>query len=107
MLDKLSKADFEKLKGDTFHICFEPSNPVETELVEVSEYDRPQPKDVKGLAERNPFSLLFKCPKDKVNPVQGIFKLEHKEGKAKTMEVFLVPIVGSNNENFYFQALFN
>ena len=107
MLDKLSKANFENLKGDTFHICFEPLNPVETELVEVSESDRPQPKDVKGLAERKPFSLLFKCPKDKVNPVQGIFKVEHEKGKAETMEVFLVPVIGPDNDNIYYQAIFN
>ena len=107
MLDKLSKADYEKFKGETFHICFEPLNPVATELVDISELKRPQPEDVEGLADRKPFSLLFKCPKDKVVPEQGIFKVEHEKGKAKTMECFLVPVVGPDNDNFYFEALFN
>lgn len=107
MLDKLSKADFEKLKGNTFHICFEPLNPVATELVDISESDRPKPEGVDGLADRKAFSLLFKCPKDKVVPAQGIFKVEHEKGKAETMEVFLVPVVGPDNDNFYFEALFN
>lgn len=107
MLDKLSKADFEKLEGDTFNVCFEPLNAVATELVEVSEPDRPQPKNVEGLADRKPFSLLFKCAKDKVTPTQGIFKVEHEKGKTEPMECFLVPVIGPDNDNFYFEAVFN
>lgn len=107
MLDKLSKADFEKFKGNTFLICFEPMNPVEVELVEVNESDRAQPADIKGLAARKPFSLLFKCPKDKVTAVQGTFRVEHEKGKTKAMDIFLVPVIGPDNENIYYEAIFN
>jgi len=107
MLDKLSKSNFEKFKGNTFLIFFEPLSPVETELVEISESATPKPKGVKGLAKRPPFSLLFKCPKEKVSPVQGIFKVEHEKGKTETMEIFLVPVIGPDNDNLYFEAVFN
>ena len=110
MLDKLCNDNFKKLIGDTFLICFEPLNPVAVELVEALESGRPQlkgMKDIKGLADRKPFSLLFKCPKDKANPIQGIFKVEHEKGKTETMEIFLTPVVGPDNENLYFEAIFN
>ena len=107
MLDKLSKADFATYEGDAFLICFEPLNPVEVVLVEVLESDRPQPEAIEGQPNRKPFALLFKCPKDKVNPVQGIFKVEHGKGKTKAMEIFLTPVLGPDTDNLYFEAIFN
>lgn len=98
MLDKLTSKDFLPYLNQKFLIYFE-GNPLETELIEVEDLS------TGGIRTdtRQPFSLVFKCPKEAPS-VQNTYTVEHdKLGK---LDLFMVPI-GMKEECLLFQSVFN
>ncbi len=98
-LDKLTHEDFIPYLHQRFHMGVDASDAMEIELVEVTELGR---KTSPPGAARQPFSLLFRGPKDLRAP-QQIYRLEHEEMGA--MEIFLVPL-GPDAEGMRYQAIF-
>lgn len=98
MLEKLSAADFSPLLNNKFHIYFNPSLPSTVELIEISEK-----KTSSAEAGRQPFSIIFRGPKDKIWP-QGMYKINHQS--LGEMQLFIVPI-GPDDEGLCYEAVFN
>src|SRR5438105_11810080 len=82
MLDTVTIDDFRPLQGDRFRIAPDGAEPLEVELVEVTEI----PREPGGRA---PFSLVFRGGP---NPplLQSIYRVEHE--KFGELDIFLVPI---------------
>ncbi len=102
MLDKISSADFSPYLNQRFRIDPEASEPLDVELIEVSELgsasissDDPE--------KRRPFSIVFRGPNDPSLP-QGIYDIEH--GEMGTLSLFIVPI-GPDKEGMLYHAVFN
>ena len=77
MLDKLKSEDFSQYLNQKFRIYLESSEPLEVELLEVSELgsasissDEPE--------KRRPFSIVFRDSNGPSLP-QGIYDIEHGE----------------------------
>ncbi len=99
MSDMLSSQDFTNLLNEKFAIHVESQPVIEVELVEVLENERAKPPQ----AQRTPFSIVFRGPGEILLP-QQMYRLENdKLGK---IELFLVPIIPDQNNNFY-EAVFN
>ena len=98
MLDKLSAADFLPHLNNEFRIYFDPSSPLAVELIEVSEKS-----STTSNAERLPFSIVFRGPKN-TDYQQGTYKVNHKD--VGEILLFLVPI-GPDDEGLCYEAIFN
>jgi hypothetical protein len=100
VLDKLTSADFTKYINEIFRLKLEGSEPLEVELIQVTELGTDMPEDKNR--KRRPFSIVFRGPADRYLP-QSIYPLEHKHmGK---LDIFLVPI-GSDSKGMRFEAVF-
>lgn len=97
MLDKLTLDDFQPLLDDTFSVRAG-EHAAEFRLVAAEPM-----AEGRSNGKRAPFSLVFQAPPD-VNPVQGLYRLEHDD--LGTIEVFLVPVAG-DQEGTDFEAVFN
>lgn len=98
MLDKLRKEDFDGCLNQTFRIHVEGRDPIETELVEVSGL----PSHDDDPDRRQPFSLVFRGPKDA--PLeQGIFRIENDT--LGRLDLFLVTN-GPDKEGMRHEAVF-
>jgi hypothetical protein len=98
-LDKLTHLDFVPHLHQKFRMEAGAAEPIEVELVEVTELGlRTAPPG----APRQPFSLLFRGPKNLRIP-QKIYRLEHEQLGA--MELFLVPL-GPDVEGTRYEAIF-
>jgi hypothetical protein len=95
MSDFPSRDEFANHLNTKFRVYFNPEQPTEVELTEVSEL-RQKP----GFEA---FSLIFLVPVE-IGPLQGMFKTEHDA--LGTMDLFLVP-VEQTQKGLLFEALFN
>ena len=97
MLDKLQKSDFEQLVGQEFSLATE-GKELPLRLLEASRLGQ-----TSANADRAPFALLFRGPKDP--PLnQGMFEFRHPE--LGTLPLFLVPI-GPDAEGLCYEVVFN
>lgn len=99
MLDKLQSGDFRTHLHERFLIHLEGLEPIELELVDVSESGAPFRSD-----QRKPFSLLFLGPVSGQYLVQSTYRLENSA--MGTLDVFIVP-VGPREGRMQYQAVFN
>ena len=103
MLEKLQASDFSPYLNQTFLMHMGPGEPVEAELVEVTEHEPRGGKKQADSSGRTSFSILLRCPKGTDAP-QNTYKIEHQE--MGTLHLFLVPI-GPDEEGMRFEAVFN
>ena len=95
MLGTLKHGDYARQLNTKFNVAVEENEPLELELVEVSE--------LKTGGGQESFSLLFHGAKDKFLP-QKLYELEHDTlGQGS---IFLVP-VGAKDEVIEYEAVFN
>ena len=100
MLEKLTSADFNAYVDETFSIQVESTEPLEVELVDVSDMGSDD-----GWAEssaRRPFSIVFRGPKESCL-TQRIYRIEHDQ--MGSMDLFLVPI-GPDKQGMRYEAVF-
>jgi hypothetical protein len=100
VLDKLTSGDFVKYINETFRLKLEGSEPLEVELIQVTELGSDMEEDKNR--KRRPFSIIFRGPTDRYLP-QSIYPLEHPH--MGTLDIFLVPI-GPDNKGMRFEAVF-
>lgn len=101
MLDKLTSGDFSRYLNQTFRIRAESREPLEAELIEVTELG-PDPIPDEETSGRRPFSIVLRAPKDTDLP-QHIYQVEHAE--MGTFGLFLVPI-GPDETGMRYEAVF-
>ena len=101
----LERATFAERLGETFRTVLEPGNLLELELVEVEALGSASPGDdqPRPSARQNPFSIVFRGPKDKTL-AQGTFRMEHDA--IGSFDLFLVPI-GEDQDGRQYEAVFN
>lgn len=97
MLDKLTLDDFQPLLEETFS-ARAGDKAADFRLVSAEPM-----AEGRSNGKRAPFALTFQAPPE-VNPVQGVYRLEHED--LGTLEVFLVPVAG-DREGTDFEAVFN
>ena len=98
MLDKLTIDDFSKCLNQTFTINVADHDPLVTELIEVRGL---VPPDDDAL-RRQPFSLIFRGPKD-VLLQQGTFEIENET--LGTLGMFVVTL-GPDDEGVRHEVVF-
>ena len=99
MLDELLSTDFVPYLHQAFRIRLAGVEPIDLELVSVTEADQPpQP------GARRPFSLHFLGPVSSQYLIQHIYRLEHEEMGA--LELFIVPL-GSEEGRMRYEAIFS
>lgn len=103
--DKLTRETFAVRQGERFRLRAGEEE-LETVLVEVvGRGVAPSGKPLQATGappHREPFSLLFRAPRQPPLP-QQIYPLDHDE--LGTLELFLVP-VGEDDEGRYYEAVF-
>ena len=99
MLDKLSSADFLPYLHQPFRIRLEGLEPIELELVSVTESG-----DSPRAGQRRPFSLQFLGPVSPKYLLQRTYALEHAQ--MGLLELFIVPL-GPENQRMRYEAIFN
>src|SRR5262245_19331513 len=99
MLERLTVADFEPLRGSTFRAEL-PSGPLELELTQVTALPE---RAARPGAARRPSSLSVRAPARPHLP-QGLFALSHD--RLGRLDVFLVP-VGRDAGGLLLEAIFN
>jgi hypothetical protein len=102
MLETLTYALFAEHLGSKFRLHAAPGRPVEVELVEATPL-RSHSRPGRQGPRREPFSIVFRGPKDHHLP-QKIYTLEHEQMGA--LSLFLVPIE-PDAEGPLFEAVFN
>lgn len=107
MSTRLTHTLFAKHEGERFQVKREAQPSLEFELIEVSTLpshaDPADPADLADLAPKEPFSLVFRGPRD-ILLEQRIYTLEHATlGK---LEIFLVPL-GPDKHGLRYEAVFN
>ena len=102
MLDLLTHASFAPLVGKRFRLQVSDGKKIEVELIEATKLPV-HPGRGEQAARREPFSLLFRGPKEFILP-QRTYPVEQETlGKA---EIFLVPI-GPDAVGQRYEAVFN
>lgn len=99
MLEKLQGELFSAHIDTTFRVFFSDDASTEAVLIKVEGLHGDTPEE----SERQPFSLIFRCPKDSVVE-QKVYRIEH--GVLDAMELFLVPI-GPDKEGMLYEAVFS
>ncbi len=99
MLDQISKAAFDPLRGQTFRLSYGTSESLDLELIEANALGAA----TKARADRDPFSLVFRHNGERRNLPQGTYPLEH--AGLGHLEVFLVPI-GPDGQGMRYEAIF-
>ncbi len=89
MLETLTIDMFAARLGETFRLRVQPEQVLDIELVRVTPLRVPGADGTEMPRSREPFSLLFRGPVDRVAP-QRIYALEHDV--MGSHELFLVPI---------------
>lgn len=98
MLDTLQSTDFFPLLNETFRIPLDGLEPVDLELVSVTETgtaSRPE--------ARQPFSLHFLGPISSQYLIQHTYRLEHEQMRA--FDLFIVPL-GPEGGRMRYEAIF-
>jgi hypothetical protein len=98
MLDKLQHTDFIPYLNQAFSIHLDGMEPIELELVNITEAD---PRS--GSEVRQPFSLQFLGPVSNQFLVQHIYRLEHEQ--MGVLDLFLVPL-GPEHGRMRYEAIF-
>jgi hypothetical protein len=101
MLDKLTHDVFSEHVGSTFRIQLEDGGSVDLDLNEATRLG--SQSDSGSTATRDPFSLVFKGPKDAELP-QQTYDVDH--GVIGSFALFLVPI-GADDTGTFYEAVFN
>jgi hypothetical protein len=84
-LDQLQHSDFSPYLNETFSVCLEGIEPIELELVGVTDAGpRSRPE------ARQPFSIHFLGPASPQYLPQHMYRLEHPE--LGELELFIVPL---------------
>ncbi len=91
----LVKSTFAPHLHTTFRFHLASDDRVDLELIEVA--------DLRGPSSEDRFSLLFRGPATATFP-QGIYELTHNQ--IGVFSIFVGP-VGANQENAFYQAIFN
>jgi hypothetical protein len=102
MLDQLTHATFEPLVGKRFRLHIGAEKTVEVELIQALELPMHPARDGQAPA-RQPFSLVFRGPRDFVLP-QRIYAIGQET--LGPVEIFLVPI-GPDEMGQRYEAVFN
>ncbi len=97
-LEKLTKEDFSKCLNQKFLIYVNEQEPVETELIEVRGLTAPDA----SLDLRQPFSVIFRGPKD-VQLQQGTFTVANET--LGEIGIFLVTL-GPGDEGMRHESVF-
>jgi hypothetical protein len=101
MLDRVTHADFEPLRGAAFAADLPTAPGVGLELVEARPL-RPPPRPG-GSAARQPFALTFRARTPAYVP-QGTYPIAHD--RLGRLDVFLVP-VGRDDDGLLLEAVFS
>ena len=102
VLDHTERETFARCLHQTFRIHAGSGEAVDAELIAVESLggaDAPP----RGTGQREPFSLIFRGPRE-AHLSQQIFQLEHET--LGTLALFLVPI-GADEHGIRFEAIFN
>jgi hypothetical protein len=102
MLDLFTQATFAPLVGMRFRLRVNAATTVEVELIEALRLPV-RPGRGGQAPKREPFSLVFRGPKESVLP-QGIYTVEQEA--LGTAGIFLVPI-GPDDVGQRYEAIFN
>jgi hypothetical protein len=102
MLETFSANTFSPFINSTFRVVLDGSPPIDLILVSATEVNEDYRKG-RGLAERTPFSIIFRGPMRPILP-QAIYHMEH-EGLGP-LDIFIVPI-GPDLEGMQYEAVFN
>lgn len=94
-MSELSRDEFAEHQGTKFKIFFDGENPVEAELVEVT--------DLRQNRIQESFSLVFLAPTD-APTLTGIRKMEHE--KLGSLEIAISPFK-QDEKGTKFEAVFN
>ena len=96
MLDNLTKATFEPIKGSVFELALSDDHRLQLELAEI------RGNGLQGMAKREQFALHFRGPAAPAL-AQRIYRLEHPQ--LGVLEIFLVPI-GRDAAGMTYEAVF-
>src|SRR5690349_8650420 len=99
MLESLTCEMFARHLGETFRVFADAEHYLDVELIEAVEVPSSAPPSV---AQRTPFSIIFRGPRAIVLP-QQIYRIEQEQLGA--LEIFLVPI-GPDQTGMCYQAIF-
>jgi hypothetical protein len=97
MLNQLQSGDFTPHLNDKFFIHAESLEPIEAELIEVSELGAP------AFDQRPPFSIVLRTRQKDQYLIQAIYDVQHAE--MGTLDLFLVPL-GPDEEGMRYEAVF-
>ena len=100
MLDKLAVDTFADRVGDHFPIRLDAEHSLDIVLDSVT--DLASTTHPRPVGMREPFTLLFRGPRERVL-LQGVYRLEHAE--LGPLDIFLVPIEPDANGPRY-EAIF-
>jgi hypothetical protein len=102
MLNELTIGDFSPHLGGRFVLRINALQSIELELIEATPLGRKGSRP-SHLAQREPFSIVFRASKGAALP-QQIYHLEHEQMGG--FDVFLVPI-GMDKDGLRCEAIFN
>ena len=97
MQKKLQSRDFTPYLNGEFQIHVENLEPIEAELIEVSELGS------SAFDERRPFSIILRTRQTDSYLVQAIYQVEHE--KMGSLDLFLVPL-GPDEAGVRYEAVF-
>jgi len=103
MTDLPTRDTFTQCLNDAFTIRVDDSTNVSVALIEVSPLPERSPGTGDSKPRREPFSLVFRGPKEPLLP-QRIYRFEH--GSLGDLDIFIVPI-GPDDEGMRYEAVFN
>jgi hypothetical protein len=98
MLDRLQSANFQTYVAQKFQVRLEGSEPIELELVSVTELGADREADM-----RRPFSLIFLGPPSNQYLLQGTYRLEHPQMGG--LDLFIVPL-GPQQQRMRYEVIF-
>ena len=94
---ELTLESFREHHGRSFAVSCDGSEPVDLELVEVTDLRRPDAELPSGVRQ-DPFQLKFRGPEEPLL-TQGMYEFS-TEGRG-SLHLFLVPIERENGQTFY------
>ena len=101
MLETLTRATFAECQNEKFQLQSDVVDPFDVELIEVSALTKHIAADATE-EPREPFSLVFRGPKEPVLP-QHIYRLTHP--RLGSLDLFLVPI-GPDTVGMQYESVF-
>lgn len=102
MLESFTVENFTRHLGEQFRVYAGQSEPLEIELIQVTDLGRGSAGNADGRDSRASFSILFRGPAGILLP-QRIYQIEHHE--MGTFDLFLVPL-GPDQAGQRYEAVF-